>query len=186
MKRNKKKKSLRFTPCPCAFYFLWLFSQQAPSTPSCASFSLSSLLPCACQPLIHPLAAHKADTIHQNKLLVLLNGHQLMADKHLSTVLTFSTRSSKWSSLSTRVPFTPVSIMTLLIGRQCFSKLSGERSTNETLPSPARVPLDGVHGDELFGGLLQPPSSASSLIWWSYAHTRFKNIYGPKRKKFSW
>lgn len=73
---------------------------------------------------------------------------------------TFSIRSSTWLSLSISVPLTPVSIITFSIGRQCFSKLFGEKSTDDTRPS---LPLVGVDAHELFGERLYPLISSNCL-----------------------
>lgn len=70
-------------------------------------------------------------------------------------------RFSNWSSLSMSVPLSSVSITTRSIGRQCFSKLLGEKSTDDPCPSLVRVPLDGLDGlDKLFGDLVVLISSS--------------------------
>ena len=65
---------------------------------------------------------------------------------------------------------------TCSIGRQCFSRLFGEKkSTDETCPSLVRVPLVGVDAFELFGDLLQLLISSSCLNYYSHAFTSTQN-----------
>lgn len=87
----------------------------------------------------------------------------------INHIITWRRRSSTWTILSTRVPLSCVSIITSSIGRQCFSKLLGEKgSTDETWPSLVSVPLEGVDAHELLGVLFTPFMSSNCFSYKSY------------------
>lgn len=95
----------------------------------------------------------------------------------INHIITWWRRSSTWTILSMTVPLSSVSIITSSMGRQCFSKLLGEKgSTDETWSSLVNVPLETVDAHELLGVLLQPFMSSNCFSYKQCVLTAIHNI----------